>query len=153
MNAEERYKALTTGLGGRLRELAHRMLADADLLPGRKELKAIIAELVPDDHDDMSPVRDAIEKRLIELAHKGQDKSERFELRGVSDEWALELAGKLEARDRVVQSAPPEEVDLGAIAKNVADDDPTGARQVVADAFKTPEQRVAELETKRPGRA
>jgi hypothetical protein len=150
MDSNVRYKKLTTGFTSELRQLAHRMLADPDRLPGRKELKAEIAALIPDDHQDLSAARAAVEKRLVELAGKAQDRSARFELRGLADEWALAVGGEMERRDCLVSAADEEPVDIsGALDAVAKHEDPTGVREDVWQATATTEERVARIERER----
>jgi len=125
MNANERYRRLTSGVTGELRDLAHQMIADADNLPGRKALRESIAEVLPDASDD---VRSAVEESLIALAKKAQDRGARFELRGHVDNWALDVGAKLEAADRIVAGREPEVVDFDAadVAKSLRYKDDIG---------------------------
>jgi hypothetical protein len=112
MDSNIRYRKLTSGVTGELRNLAHSMLVDAGMLPGRKALREMIGDVLPDAGDD---VRSAIETKLVELAKKAQeDRGERFTLRGKADDWALEVGARLEAADRIVEGREPEVVDFDA---------------------------------------
>lgn len=125
---------LRRGTPRKLREIADRMLVDADMLPGRTELKQMLAEAVPDDHQDMAPVRAAIEKRLVEFAQQAQDRSARFELRGLVGDFAIETGEMLDQRDRLVTPADePEPIDVDHVSTSALD--PRGERERVASWF------------------
>jgi hypothetical protein len=98
MNPNDRYKKISTGLGGQLRTFFQDALRDADHLPGKRELRARIAE----QFGETGLNADKLEAAFVEMARRAQNRGSRFNLRQNIDETVFKVVTKLEEEDRLV---------------------------------------------------
>jgi hypothetical protein len=112
MDSNTRYRLISTGRGGELRALAQSMIADADRLPTKSELRAAIEEIYPGD--EHAKFRADLAGRLTKVAEEAQNKRNRFTLRGIVDELVIKVETKLADDERLIAPREEEVVDMDA---------------------------------------
>jgi hypothetical protein len=130
MDSTTRYRRLSTGPAGRIREIAISLLMPhAEHLPTRTEVREAIADALPGDQ--YADARASIYEKLVTIAKAGVSGMDRVEARSVIDEWTLKLADQLEAEDRLLP-VTDEEVDTAAALEAIDGFDPTNRPKTAA---------------------
>jgi hypothetical protein len=143
MDARERHAMLTTGRSGEFRNLVRDLTNDPRDFPTKSELKARLAELYPGD--EYAAVRDGVFERLVRIAQARVAGMDLLELRGIVDEYVIQVETELTKDDALIPAEDTEPVDVSAVMESIDNYDPTArnSRAVQAAA------KAAELEANR----
>lgn len=117
MDSRERYKKISTGLGGKLNGFLNEALTDADRLPGKRELKARLEE----EFGDTGLNLEKLAETFVDLARRGQDRGTRWGLRGVIQETVIKVVTKLEEDDRLVDVEEHSDEEIAAAVEKADD--------------------------------
>jgi hypothetical protein len=118
MDQHERHKKLNSELGAKLTNFLGNALVDASDLPGKSALRAMVEE----EFGDVAGLdKDKLYDAFVGFAQRGQDRSKRFELRGIIYETVVNVVTKLEEADRLMPVEEASDEEIAAATAKAAD--------------------------------